>query len=332
MDNYYNRYADPEYFIKKENQKNEIKSLGLYVGLAFICQIVLQYALSLIISFSGLTEKYLSDGVFQNSADTVIAVVSFFLPFCLIGKKMKEVSGVSEPLSLGKPCDTVSLILAVVAGVGFCMLANIVTSYFTVFLGSFGISLYSPDIAMPGGSLGVTMSIVRIVVIAAVTEELTLRGYVMGNLRKYGDKFAIIASSIVFAVIHGNLVQAPFALIAGFALGYLSVKTGTIWTGIAIHAANNFISVAISYAMEILPEETVNLIYACVLYGFIIFGLIALWLLKSRTAHISVTEDCSLSTTSEKMKAFFLNPAMIIALGYMLYITMKYIGFEFLTQ
>ena len=67
----------------------------------------------------------------------------------------------------------------------------------------------------------------------------------MGNLRKYGDKFALLASALVFAVMHGNLVQAPFALIAGFGLGYLSIKTGTIWTGIAIHAANNLISVIV---------------------------------------------------------------------------------------
>lgn len=329
MDNYYNRYTDPEYFTKKEAQRKEIKTLGLYTGIALICQIVLQNAIAVLMDITGLTERYLSDGVFQNASDIIIVLISFLLPYYFIGRKMEEVSGTKDSIPTGKPIDTVSFILAVVAGISFCMIANIVTSYLTIFLSVFGVELSSPDIAMPGGFSGVLTTVIRVVVVAAITEELTLRGYVMGNLRKYGDKFAILASALVFAVMHGNLVQAPFALIAGFGLGYLCIKTGTVWTGIVIHAANNFISVAISYAMESFPEETVNILYVFVLYGFIFFGLIALWLLKPRTAHISLRDDYLITTTSEKIKVFFLNPAMIIALGYMLYITMRYIGFSF---
>ncbi len=332
MDNFYNRYMDPEYFIKKETQRKEIKTLGLYTGFALICQIVLQNGLAFILKFAGLIDKYLTDGVFQNGADIIITFISFLLPYYFIGKNMKKVTHIKEPIPLGKPVDVLSFILAVVAGIGFCMIANIVTSYLTVILSVFGLELSSPDIPMPAGLAGVLTTVIRVAVVAAVSEEITLRGYVMGNLRKYGEKFAILASSLVFAVMHGNLVQAPFALIAGFGLGYLSIKTGTIWTGIAIHAANNFISVAISYAMESLPEETVNVLYSFVLYGFIVFGAIALWLLKTRIGDMKLEEENLLSTTAEKTKAYFLNPAMIIALCYMLYITLQYVGFGFSVQ
>lgn len=325
----YNRYLDPEFFTKKEAQRKEIKQLGLYTGFALICQIVLQNVVSLILDFANLSEKYLTDGVFQNSFDVVTVVLSLLVPFYFIGKKMKDVSGAAEPVPLGKPCDGISFILSVVAGVGFCMMANIATSYFTLFFSIFGVELTSPEIAMPGGIAGVISSLIRVVVIAAITEEITLRGYVMGNLRKYGDKFAIIASSLVFALMHGNLVQAPFALIAGFALGYFSIKTGTVWTGIAIHAANNFISLAVTYAMDFLPEETVSVIYMFVIYGFIFFGLISVWLLKSRSGQLKFSTDYLGTTTAQKMKAFIFNPAMVVALGYMIYITMRFIGFKF---
>lgn len=328
MDNYYNHYFDPDYFIKKEVQKSEIKNLGLYVGFALICQIVLQHIFSFAIEISGLSEKYLSDGIFQNCADVIIVFISFLLPFYLTGKKMKAVSGATDPIPLGRPTDGVSFVLAVVAGIGVCMIANIATTYLTVIMSLFGFELTSPDLAMPTGTVGVLTSIIRIVVVAAVAEELTLRGYVMGNLRKYGDKFAILVSAIVFALMHGNLVQAPFALIAGFGIGYFTVKTGTVWTGIAIHAANNFISTAISYAMEIFSEEAVSLFYTFILYGFIIFGFVSMWLLRTRNT-LTLSTDYLGTPAKEKMKAFFLNPAMIIALGYMIYITTKFIGFKF---
>ena len=209
----------------------------------------------------------------------------------------------------------------------YCIEANIATTYLTVIMSIFGFELSSPDIPMPGGAAGVVTSIIRIVVVAAIAEELTLRGYVMGNLRKYGDRFAIIVSSVVFAIMHGNLIQAPFALIAGFGLGYFAVKTGTVWTAVAIHAANNFISTAISYAMDYFSEEFVSLIYAFVLYGFIFFGLIALWLLKFRNNQ-KLRGDCLGTSDKDKMKAFFLNPAMITALVYMIYITTKFVSFN----
>ena len=129
--------------------------------------------------------------------------------------------------------------------------------------------------------------------------------------------------------MHGNLVQAPFALIAGMGLGYLSVKTGTIWTGITIHACNNFISTAVSYAMDIFSDETVNTIYVFVLYGFIVAGMVALWLLKSSDKLLPMRRDYLGTTTKEKMKLFFINPAMIPPIIYMLYITAKFIGFSF---
>lgn len=328
MDNYYNHYFDPDYFSKKEAQKKEIKTLGLYVGFALICQIVLQNIFSFGIEITGLADKYLSDGIFQNCADIIIVFISLLLPFYFIGKKMKAVSGTDDPIPLGKTTDGITLILSVVAGIGMCMLANIATTYLTVIMSVLGLELTSPDIPMPGGITGVITSIMRIVIVAAVAEELTLRGYVMGNLRKYGDKFAVFVSAVVFALMHGNLIQTPFALIAGFAIGYFTVKTGTLWTGIAIHAANNFISTAISYAMEYFSEEAVSLLYSVVLYGFIIFGVISIWLLKSRKT-FSLREDILGTPIREKAGAFFLNPAMVIALGYMIYITTKFVGFKF---
>lgn len=329
MNNYYNHYQDPGFYAERQKNKRKIKKLGFYTGLALILQIVIQNVLSVGLDLLGLMDKYTTDGVYQNAVDIILVIAGLLVPFYFIGKKMKNVSGISEPVSLGKPCDSISFILAVVGGIGLCMLASIVTSYFTIFMGLLGIELSAPDIAMPQGTAGVTTTLLRVVVLAAVAEEVCLRGYVMGNLRKYGDKFAILVSATVFAVIHGNLIQAPFALIAGFAIGYFTVKTGSLWTGIAIHAANNFISTAASYAMDSFGEEKVSVAYAAVLYGFMIVGIIALSAFNKRNRSTQFFEDGLALPMGEKIKDFFLNPAMIVAMGYMIYITSLYIGFKF---
>lgn len=48
-------------------------------------------------------------------------------------------------------------------------------------------------------------------VIAPVSEELVYRGFVMSSIKKYGKVFAIVVSSVLFGVMHGNLPQALFA-------------------------------------------------------------------------------------------------------------------------
>ena len=78
-----------------------------------------------------------------------------------------------------------------------------------------------------------------VAVVAPLVEEFAMRGVVMQPLKKYGRWFAIIASSLVFGVLHGNFIQAPFALIAGIGIGYAVCVTDSIWTGVLIHFCNN---------------------------------------------------------------------------------------------
>ena len=80
--------------------------------------------------------------------------------------------------------------------------------------------------------LGYTTSPLTIDVYKRQIEEFAMRGVVMQSLRKYGDWFAIIMSSLVLALVHGNMVQIPFAFIAGIAIGYAVTVTGSMWTGV----------------------------------------------------------------------------------------------------
>lgn len=323
MDYYFN--SRDGFYIHRQEKKKQIKKLGLLMGGAFLSYVVMQNVIYLIFEFLGLTASYDSDPVYQSAVDTILVCVSLLLPFYIFGKKIKKVSLVQEPLSLDRPEKITVSAVAVLAGVGVCMFSNIITSYLTAIMEAVGITLESPNIAMPSGVAGVIITIVRIVLCAAMTEEISLRGYVMGNLRPYGDKFAILMSSVLFAAMHGNLVQAPFALIAGFAIGYFSIKTGSIWTGIIIHALNNGISVAISYASETMSEESATIIAAALIYGFIFTGGFALLLFNMMTKDRKLTDNCAVLTMREKCSAFILNPAMIISLAYMVYITSFYV-------
>lgn len=321
-----NPFMGSDLFFRKRNEKAVLKKLSFYAGSAILLSLLIQNLAVILLIPLGLYDFYLENQLFQGGFGTILSVAGLLLPFAVLGKKMKQISGEAEPVPINIPISKGLAVLAVFGGVGACLMANYATSFVTIIMAVFGYELSSPDIAMPTGALGVTLTFVRISVLTAVVEELSLRGYVMGNLRKYGDRFAIVMSAFVFAFIHGNLIQTPFALIAGFVLGYLCVKTGSLWTGVFIHAINNAISVAVTYLIDVLPEKTINSLYGIIMLVFISVGGVCFYIFVNRTKHITLRKNSSLLSSSERALTYLLSPTMVCSMLVMLYITITYIS------
>lgn len=85
------------------------------------------------------------------------------------------------------------------------------------------------------------LGIIAIVIMAPIVEELLFRGAIEGHLlRKWKHPAgAIVFSSLVFGLVHGNWVQAPFAFVIGLALGWMYYRTGSLLPGILMHFVNN---------------------------------------------------------------------------------------------
>lgn len=76
-------------------------------------------------------------------------------------------------------------------------------------------------------------------VIAPVTEELMFRRMLLERLRPYGERFAMLASALCFALFHGNLYQFFYAFALGVILAYVALKGRCLWQLILLHAMIN---------------------------------------------------------------------------------------------
>ncbi|MBE6770320.1 MAG: CPBP family intramembrane metalloprotease [Ruminococcaceae bacterium] len=323
---YSGNFLDMNAFVaNRSREKTEIRKLGNCVGLAVVLYLVLQYAYSFVMALLGLSELYAGSELFRKGAEVLIIILSILPAFMIFGKKMKKISGVAEPLALSKPKSGFLTFLAFLAGMASCMVANYVTVIFSVIMSIFGYALSSPDVGLPRSAAGITVTVVQIVFVAALVEELSLRGYVMGNLRKYGSTFAIFCSALIFALMHGNLVQAPFALVSGFAIGFFAIRTESIWTGILIHAGNNLFSVVISYVGEFFGDNVLNAVYSATVLFFLVAGGICFVFFLRLTKNTQKRES-SMLTNGEKIRAFLTSPAIIAVIVIMLIITLQYIA------
>lgn len=114
-----------------------------------------------------------------------------------------------------------------------------------------------------GTSAGLVLHLLAGAVIAPFAEELLFRGFALTAWRRVvGDRAAIIGSSIVFVLAHVLTVGgdtfgsgASLAFVAAvaripvaLALGWLFVRTGSLWAPIGLHAAYNAILIVIAEA------------------------------------------------------------------------------------
>ena len=171
------------------------------------------------------------------------------------------------------------------------------------------------------------LGVLSIAVVPAVVEETVIRGIVMQPLRRFGDKFAIIASAVLFACMHGNMVQIPYTVVGGMLLGYLAVATGSLWPSIVLHFVNNLYSVIVLSTNDNFGENVSVIAVVIMLITFTavgVFGLIRLIKLRYK---VTLSEDNKLLTIGEKISAFVKNGPMIVAIVMMFVITLSNIKF-----
>ncbi len=201
-------------------------------------------------------------------------------PFFLLGYLTRKSCGCRIPAE--KPKNPSLLPLIVFAAFGICLIGNIITGYFNEFIETlFGVEINLPEtVKTPFDPLGINLYFVSSAVVPAFIEEMALRGVIMQPLRRYGDMFAVLCSSFVFALMHCNLVQIPFAFIAGIAIGYAVIITESIWTGIIIHFINNAFSVAVTIVADFYGTDSSQYMLCNIFfYGFIVLGLICAFIL-----------------------------------------------------
>lgn len=317
--------AQPLNYRKFNSGIKGLRRLSITAGLCVLGFIMLQFAVYFVLAFLGLVGEYNDNELFQTAFGSIYSIICVFSPFLIVALFMDNKRR-SETLLFGKPYSSWLMIIAVPAGFMFCMGGNYATNALVAAMESFGVQLTAPSNPVPSSVLGQIMFVIQIAFIPALVEEFALRGIVMQPLRKYGDRFAIVMSALVFALMHGNMIQAPFAFIAGLAIGYFVIATGSIWTGVLIHFANNLFSVVLTLITGN-SNLSIDTAYAIVMTVAFVLGLACcvIFALSKNRYRLRKTEY-PISAPQRFLNYVFTLP-MILALAAITYITLDYIHF-----
>lgn len=311
--------------MQKAKERKRLKLLGSISGGCVILYVILQNVLSFPISFEPFFSMYVRSPEFRSIINIVFSILGLLGPFAL-GAYLLHKKKVLPSLGFERPNSFPLMLTSIPFGFLVCLVGNYVTSIFVSMTRASGVELTAPEYTVPQSVIGRILYVVSIAVVPALVEEFAIRGVVMQPLRRYGDRFAIIVSAAVFGILHGNLVQAPFAFIAGLGMGYAVCITNSVWTGVLIHFCNNFYSVLMDFLIaDVADEALLNMVWnisQIMLYAVCIVGSVLFALVKGRKrlepARIRLE-------TGTKTAAYFVNVPMIIAVIIMLTITAQYV-------
>ncbi|MCZ6806715.1 MAG: CPBP family intramembrane metalloprotease [Deltaproteobacteria bacterium] len=83
-------------------------------------------------------------------------------------------------------------------------------------------------------------ALVAFVLVPPVTEELVFRGWLLPMLQgRYGTPAALVWSSVLFGIVHGEPGAILYATLGGLVLGAVALRTKSTLASIALHAGIN---------------------------------------------------------------------------------------------
>lgn len=319
-------------FVQKEREKESIKKISSKCFFAVIMYVLISYALSFaIVSISWVfpsISKIYNDTLPALAFDIILTFLSIGVPFFvlhLIFKKDKVAVELPYGTTYNKDVAKYLVMVFLPVMVLSAIAINYISAIFQDFLGLEFTSSVS-DITLNGGK-ETLLGVLSVAVVPAIMEETVIRGIVMQPLRKYGDKYAIIASALLFAVMHGNMVQIPYTVIGGMLLGYLAVSTGSLWPSIVLHFINNLYSVIALSVNDNFGETASVIVTGIMLVTFTVVGIIGFVKLLKIKYKMSLSNGNSVLTVGEKVSATLKNGPAIIALVLLALITISNIKF-----
>lgn len=314
----YVTYIPYGYTPKTLKERKGIKKVGYLSSISMLLVtfilIFWSFAYSIVLSILGIPQesilKSLEDPAVMQLVQIVLSSFVFTIPFIIVFKIGKF--RISDLIPLGKPEKGTFLPLFLI-GISFCSFANIAVNYASAIFEMFGIN-YNVDFGEnPQGFFGFMLSLISTVFVPALVEEFACRGLILGSLRKFGEGFSILISALLFGFMHGNFQQIPFAFLVGLVLGFITVKSGTMWVAVLVHGFNNFISVFFSYFMNNVTDEVQNIIYVCYLSLSMLLGIVAVLMLKNRLNDFFKFKKADTEAEEKKkIKWFLTTPTVIV--------------------
>lgn len=246
--------------------KVTFRKLGFVLGSIIILWIAMQMLCSIVLQVLGTSifNNVLTDTQISLVMFGLTSIISIMVPVAFISMYIEDEYKVKKDITLKKSVVIIFIAILIIA---------VLQIVLGLLYPKIGIDYNAIDtIAVDSSDTIVTKIIyfICLAVIPAIFEELLFRKMLINYTRKIGTGFAIIASSLIFALVHLNMGQAIFAFVLGLIFAIIYTKTGSIKTTMMIHFLNNGFA-----ALTVIFQDNLEIV-SLITIGIMIISTISL--------------------------------------------------------
>ena len=225
--------------------------LGIQVVVSFVSGIVLSVILMLENGIDTVNEAQYIESFTAKLTEytTFITLISNILVLAIMWLffKIRKRKLFGE-IQLNK-CSVKSIAAAGLFGIGFGIVLDALISIIP-FSESMQNSFTDSYSALSAGNA--VISFISVAIIAPIVEEVFFRGLIYTRLKSGMNKIAAaLISSLLFGVMHGEIIWMLIGFMSGLALVWIFEKTKSLLGCIVVHMANNTLSQLLAGITEI---------------------------------------------------------------------------------
>ena len=195
----------------------------------------------------------------RNYGVVIVYLLIFMLPMLVYVKRRKRKMG--EMLRL-KGIKFKYLPFTVVISIAICLICAVLNVLGYMIFSSLA-ATDQPTAMFDFSTQNPLMLVLTMVILPAVTEELLIRGVVLGEYEQYGTARAVLLSSLIFALFHANPIHFVSLLVAGVCYAMLTLLFDSVWPALIAHLFNNGAALLLYYNKNFVSyilEDTIFLI------------------------------------------------------------------------
>ena len=220
------------------NKPTLFAASGLYLLAAMGLWLVSLFSGDLIALLPGLTEE----------SAMLLANLVYYVPFLVlpVGLYAAKRRDAQESLRLN-PISFGNMFSVVISALIALMLAQSLTTLWMIICQRLGFDVFTDNYVRPANRAELTLSVISAAMIAPIGEELLFRGAMFSAWERRGKGRAILATSLLFAMLHGSVVGLPGEIFCGILMAQMVLWTDSLYAGLAFHSVYNAGGVMMNY-------------------------------------------------------------------------------------
>lgn len=175
--------------------------------------------------------------------------------------------------------------LSVLTAAVAVLFINCVSQLWFILVQCMGGTIPASGVAVPTTVRGLASAVILSAVLPGICEELLFRGLMLSAWEERGSLRAVTTVSLLFTLLHGNLLGIPSEFICGVLLACIVISSGSLFAGMVFHTVFNSTLLIASYWARTVEADaeaayTGALSLLPFLLGALLFGSILMFLMR----------------------------------------------------